>query len=377
MLDHVTEIEAGISGRCNAGCIDCDRLRIVEDNTIVVNSANPALNKIIDADVFLEAIFLCKNIDSINLIGTTGDPMSHPEIHQICDEIVKRHPNGPNIDIHITTNGSLGTEEVWEHLSKLKDNITLEFAIDGLEDTNHIYRRNVSWNSLMRNVNFFIGSGGHAVWKWVDFPHTRHQIDDARKMSNELGFETFVKVNRYSPFEWFDQLIISESDKPIPREKDDRPLVAKNSYEYYQQKWQKQFDEFKKMDGNISPWCSNEHSHLKYLYIEANGTVWPCCYLAVIPYYQQSHVRVLGQKKIEEMVMKFGVAWNNLYLRKLQDIIQTDFFAPYIIEQMKKETAQDTQPMCVINCGRCGDSGELGQSSEHTGVFAYRDLDDD
>ena len=229
----------------------------------------------------------------------------------------------------------------------------------------------------MRNVEFFIKSGGHAVWKWVDFLHTRHQIEQAKDLADKLGFKEFFSVNRYSPFEWFDNLIIEQSDKPIPKEKDDHPLIAKNSFEFYKEKWRKQFEEFKRQDGNIKPWCSNKREQLKYLYVESNGTIWPCCYLTVLPYYQQSHVRVLGQHKLQEMVMKYGAHWNSLYHRSLEEIVQTEFFPPYIIQKMNKQTAEDTQPMCVINCGRCGKFGEIGQVSDHTGVFAYRDLDDD
>jgi hypothetical protein len=59
----------------------------------------------------------------------------------------------------------------YEHLSRLN----VVWGIDGLEDTNHLYRQDVEWNKVMDRVKWFIDAGGHATWKWIPFLHNKHQ----------------------------------------------------------------------------------------------------------------------------------------------------------------------------------------------------------
>jgi sulfatase maturation enzyme AslB (radical SAM superfamily) len=66
------------------------------------------------------------------------------------------------------------------------------FSIDGLEDTNHIYRRNVKWDKLISNVKSFINAGGVAEWDYLVFKHNEHQLEEAEKFSKELGFKFFT-----------------------------------------------------------------------------------------------------------------------------------------------------------------------------------------
>ena len=44
----------------------------------------------------------------------------------------------------------------------------LRFGIDGLEDTNHLYRRGADWKTVMRSAAAFIDAGGRAEWDFLD-----------------------------------------------------------------------------------------------------------------------------------------------------------------------------------------------------------------
>ena len=70
-----------------------------------------------------------------------------------CRRIIKNN----KIKIEIHTNGGARNVEFWENLGKLSKiagkNILVIFSVDGLEDTNHIYRRNVKWDKLKENGN--------------------------------------------------------------------------------------------------------------------------------------------------------------------------------------------------------------------------------
>ena len=68
------------------------------------------------------------------------------------------------------------------------------FGIDGLEDTNHIYRRGVKWERLQDNFREYIKAGGDAGWQFIVFPWNEHQIEEARQRSLDEGFATFSLV---------------------------------------------------------------------------------------------------------------------------------------------------------------------------------------
>ena len=84
--------------------------------------------------------------------GNHGDPMMNPDIVKLCDV-------GKSIEL--ATNGGIGRLEDYEQLAKNRVYIT--FGIDGLEDTNHLYRQGVKWDNLMKRVKTFISAGGQAT----------------------------------------------------------------------------------------------------------------------------------------------------------------------------------------------------------------------
>ena len=82
--------------------------------------------------------------------GHLGDPMMNPDIVALA-KLTKCRTS-------ITTNGSIGTQKTWEDLAKNK--IEVKFSIDGLDDTNHLYRQDVQWSKIMERVKWFIAAGG-------------------------------------------------------------------------------------------------------------------------------------------------------------------------------------------------------------------------
>jgi hypothetical protein len=65
--------------------------------------------------------------------------------------------------------------------------------VDGLEDTNHIYRQGVVWKNIERNMRAFIDAGGRARWDFLIFEHNQHQVEEAEALANAWGVEKFIK----------------------------------------------------------------------------------------------------------------------------------------------------------------------------------------
>lgn len=169
------------SSYCNARCPLCPRTDygVTHDNFIERNLTLDECKQIF-SDSFL------LNLQWILLEGNFGDPLMNPEL---LDIVKWFYISNRRLKISITTNGGTRNQEFWKELAKLP--IEVQFSIDGLEDTNHLYRQDVSWNHLIQNVETFISSGGRAIWKFIRFDHNQHQINDAKELSKKMGFTDF------------------------------------------------------------------------------------------------------------------------------------------------------------------------------------------
>ena len=91
----------------------------------------------------------------------------------------------------IHTNGGVRSEDFWRALGRVlpKGKGYVRFGIDGLENTIHVYRRNVRWQILMRNVKAFVAAGGNAEWDYIVFRHNEHQVEQARALARKIHEE--------------------------------------------------------------------------------------------------------------------------------------------------------------------------------------------
>lgn len=189
--NNVKQLHMETSSVCNAACPMCAR------------EVDPSFNKETDAvSLSLEKVKtlfdvkFVQNLDSMYMCGNYGDPAAAPD----CIEIFRyfREVN-PNIVLGIHSNGSLRNTKWWSELGSVlsHDNDYCYFSVDGLKDTNHIYRVNTDFDKILENAIAFIEAGGKAHWEYLVFEHNEHQVDEARKLAESLGFVSFrEKVSR-------------------------------------------------------------------------------------------------------------------------------------------------------------------------------------
>ncbi len=174
------QLHVEASTYCNARCPLCPRSLYGYKVEGVYPEVHLSVQKFKDAlERFPEREYVYFN-------GHLGDPMMNPNIV----ELVKL----TGCRTAVTTNGSIGSRQSWEDLAK--NNIEVRFSIDGLEDTNHIYRQDVQWNKVMDRVKWFIDAGGVAIWKWIAFKHNVHQEEETRALAKTLGFVRFDASNQ-------------------------------------------------------------------------------------------------------------------------------------------------------------------------------------
>lgn len=181
--EDIRAVSVEMTSRCNAACPQCPR------------TTNPILpmSELTMDDI--ERIFtrdFCSQLDYVYMCGNFGDGMVS---NTTLPAIKYFHRMGiPQVSFH--TNGSGRSPDWWRDLAKAMtgENDHVVFGIDGLADTNHLYRRNTNWDVIMQSVNAFIEAGGKAVWQYLIFEHNQHQVDEARAFAEKLGFIRFTPL---------------------------------------------------------------------------------------------------------------------------------------------------------------------------------------
>jgi len=111
----------------------------------------------------------------------------------------------------LETNGAHKPKRFWDQLVDLpwRRRCGFIFSIDGLQDTNHIYRKNSDWDSIMYGVSKILSKPRkqrmRMKWKYLVFPYNEHQVEDARKYAMDLGFEEFEPVKSIRKYHYLNE----------------------------------------------------------------------------------------------------------------------------------------------------------------------------
>jgi MoaA/NifB/PqqE/SkfB family radical SAM enzyme len=129
-----------------------------------------------------------RDFDTLNLCGDYGDCIYYPKLIDLID----RFRDQKRFIIH--TAGSHQTEKFWgELLSRVTDQDLIVFGIDGLESTNHLYRRRSDWSSIMRAVDLAVKSPARVRWDTNIFNFNYLQLDEIREYALNKGCEFSAK----------------------------------------------------------------------------------------------------------------------------------------------------------------------------------------
>src|SRR5207302_493437 len=167
----IREVHLEITSRCNAACPQCGR----NDSLGRDNPELPLTELSLDDVKALFPAELVARLQHLYMCGNYGDALVARDTLEVFAWL---RALNPELRLSMLTNGSGRTGGWWRELARL--GVTVHFGIDGLEDTNHLYRRNTSWPRILESVRAFIGGGGRALWDYIVFRHNEHQIEEAR-----------------------------------------------------------------------------------------------------------------------------------------------------------------------------------------------------
>lgn len=192
---ELSQIHIELTNACNAACPMCVRFY---NNSPHVRPDLEIGQITLDKFTKYFPPNIIKRCKLILFCGVHGDPCVAKDMLEICEYIFSI---SDTTAVRVNTNGGMRRSDWWTRLGKLfsqrhpstnQSHWQITFSIDGLEDTNHLYRRNVNWHILMENVEAYIKAGGAACWDYLIFKHNEHQIHDALSLSKKLGFYEFV-----------------------------------------------------------------------------------------------------------------------------------------------------------------------------------------
>jgi MoaA/NifB/PqqE/SkfB family radical SAM enzyme len=327
-LENIRSLEVELSTYCNAACPGCARhywgtstkLPNLVEQHLSVETVTKVIEQIPNAKEKLE----------LHLVGNIGDPFMNPDIYLGLlewSEMVE--------SIHVDTNGGMQTEAFWRNIGRI-ENLHVTFSIDGLEDTNHIYRVNVDWDKVQRNFRAFIRAGGKAIWKFLVFDHNKHQLDDVHKRSREEGFWRFR----------------SEASMRISDDKTVKNFATK------------EHTKLKEIQNKIQDDISCKALDINRLYINAESRIWPCCYTS--QRYQLSHFNLPELTEFTYLYNHYKADFNDARKFNLQQILEHEVW-----DHMKQ--AWQDRESCEYKV--CWKTCRGGKWKEHNAVSVVDEKD--
>lgn len=263
------------------------------------------------------------------MCGNLGDPIVGRETLEILEYI---RTINPYIILSMHTNGSARDAAWWKRLAITRTKVI--FGIDGMGDTNHLYRVGTDFEHIMRNADTFIQAGGEAEWHMLVFEHNQHQVGACQHTADMMGFKKF-QTKHTSRFAGDKMHVLNESGKTThiirPTE-----ISKKISLQVKDAVQQTTSIQCKALSG-------------RQLYVSANGLVTPCCWLDITYMSPSNPSRIDFMDQIGELP--------SLENMSILDIFNTGYFDKI------KETWNNTP---LVECSRqCGKVDKLGVQFEN------------
>ncbi len=185
--DEIKTVHLEITQKCQAACPMCDR----NENGGVDNRhiTNAELSFEDCQSIFTPAFI--NQLKTMYMCGNLGDPIVARDSLEVFNYF---RENNEKMWLSMNTNGGAKSADWWRELAGVFGRMgAVIFSVDGLSDTNHLYRQNVNWNNVERNMRAFIDAGGRARWDFIIFGHNEHQVDEAEELAKAWGVERFIK----------------------------------------------------------------------------------------------------------------------------------------------------------------------------------------
>lgn len=374
---EIKTVHLEMTEACNASCPMCARNLNGGEVSPLLHGAELSIT---DIEKIFTVDFI-KQLDRIYMCGNYGDPAVASDT---LEAFAYFRENNPKINLSMHTNGSMKKPEWWAELAGVigKRGYVI-FGIDGLEDTNHLYRQGTVWKKIMENARAFIEAGGRARWDYIVFAHNEHQVEQAEQLAKDMNFEKFnvKKSNRFfsntrgevkqehqagnrkgaattllampTDPKYHNQAIKKLSDLTKGQQSDPYQLittVADLEGKVGSQRFSSDPDKKKPMEkywDEVPIKCKVAEE--KSIYITAEGYLQPCCWTAGQMYVWYWKGRG-GQ--IWNAIDQAGLETLNLKEHSLEQVISGKFIQEVVPDSWNKPScAEGKLAVCAKTCG--------------------------
>jgi MoaA/NifB/PqqE/SkfB family radical SAM enzyme len=332
------EYEIEITADCNAACPLCARTMM----------GMPLRgNDSISFEDFKKIFPTRQSIENkiFKFIGVLGDPILHPDLIPILKYLSSNHANY----ILLNTNGSYNNVEWWKELASI-DKLQIEFSIDGHRETNHIYRVNTKWENIERNITAFMEAGGDGGWTFLTFEHNDIEYETARDHAYRLGMEFQHRTSgRILTIPKVTASVKTKKTKDIAKVS----LGESNVFKHENNSKIKDVvrsaikRDTKKLTA-IANTISCKHLEKSRVYIGADMTLWPCCYLYDEYKWLQSTINI--QRKNNNIgLTTLPAGFNDLRTHSIEEILSSEFYVN--LKNRWDPKSDDFVFRCLKSCG--------------------------
>lgn len=350
-FDTIDEYQIEVTTYCNAACPQCPRNNLgtgINPYMPLVHLPRGIIDQAFDRK-------LCQRLRQVFFCGSYGDPIMHPDFLEILRDF--RHKS-PTLWLYIHTNGGAHDPEYWAEIASIMNGYgQIDFGIDGLEDTLHLYRKNVKYNNAISNAQAFISAGGRAQWNFIVFKHNEHQVDLVKQLGRDMGFH-HVLIRKTGRF--LNHTTMTEMDL-WPIAGTDHVLEPPSNKQYRNRSMQ-YLPELKKQHTNIKEYFDATPIRCdalmgKKVAVNAEGIVLPCNFFNHNLYDARFRdgskpganplSTVDGKNQVREFLQRYGLDNLNIHHKSLLEIFASGFWQDLVASFNNSDRLFE----CAMTCG--------------------------
>lgn len=339
-IDNIKSIQIDHTSRCNCLCPQCARV-----NNGVINPRMPIDELTVEDYKVIFPSTIIKQVKLITQCGNYGDIVAS---NTILDCLEWLRENGSTAHINIMTNGSARNADWWKRLASIIGlNGRVTFSIDGLKDTNHLYRVGANWNKIIKNVSTYIENGGRARWDYLIFDHNQHQVEEAEKLAREMGFESFYVKNTSRFINDKNYLTGKISEEETLKQPTDEKYRSTSS-----EKFVNIIDKHETWENYINETTIDcKFQKQNALFVDFQARLWPCTWVAAPIHFAK--IDNIQTKQIHSLMEHYGSTFNSLRHYTLENVLKHEWFASNLVSGWNTDEK-------LMTCGRtCGTDYEF------------------
>lgn len=359
-LEDIRAVHMEHTSKCNLLCPQCARVREGQ-----VTPGLPLTELTLKDYKKIFTPEFSKQLDRVYWCGSYGDSIASGTWMECAFWL--RYSGVKSMQLY--TNGSARKPDWWKKLALVFDRPKdyVYFSIDGLADTNHLYRVNSNFDIIMKNAKAFIDAGGNARWDYLVFDHNAHQVEEAKELAKEMGFKAMVIKNtsRFVSNKEFknndsrdNEAVIDQRTGKKMHEISDVGNKNKSKFEYVIDKygsWKEYVDVTK---------INCKYQNDKTVYIDFQGKLWPCCWVGTPDAWSPEFYRDNIQKtQLNALEARYKKGFNSLKEFSMAEILEHGWFSESLVKSWSNKQS-DTNGK-LQTCGRtCGTDYEFSSNLE-------------